>query len=84
MRNDDGSYRLVIDNNSGTYAPDPGLLLGVATLLRYNLPGLQVETLDALHDYDRLSSYHSMVPSRLPASAAHAAVTACNSAPLPS
>eukprot|EP01006_Ploeotia_vitrea_P010060 TRINITY_DN25702_c0_g1_i1.p1 TRINITY_DN25702_c0_g1~~TRINITY_DN25702_c0_g1_i1.p1 ORF type:complete len:435 (-),score=17.29 TRINITY_DN25702_c0_g1_i1:148-1419(-) len=38
-------HRVVFDNNSGTYAPDPALLPKVAAVMEANLPGLQVEAL---------------------------------------
>ncbi|OAX35760.1 hypothetical protein K503DRAFT_696409 [Rhizopogon vinicolor AM-OR11-026] len=44
---DDGSvkWELVIDNNSGTYSPNPDLLVKVAQLVEFNFPGIKVVTL---------------------------------------
>lgn len=39
-------WELVIDNSSGTYAPDKGLLPKLKALLEYNFPGLEVVALD--------------------------------------
>ncbi|KAF4614432.1 hypothetical protein D9613_003520 [Agrocybe pediades] len=46
------NWELVIDNNSGTYAPDKGMLPALQKLLSYNFPGLKVFALD--HDEDEL------------------------------
>lgn len=44
---DDSSvkWELVIDNNSGTYSPNPDLLDRVAQLLEFNFPGIKVVAL---------------------------------------
>jgi len=44
---DNGSYTVVVDNNSGTYAPDNAQLPAMAEALRQAFPGLQVTTLEA-------------------------------------
>jgi hypothetical protein len=51
---DDGSveWELVIDNNSGTYSPNPDLLVKVAQLLEFNFPGIKVVALG--HDNPEL------------------------------
>lgn len=41
-----GQYVLVVDNNSGTYAPDKDDLPSVAEVFRRNFPGLDVIALD--------------------------------------
>jgi hypothetical protein len=53
---------VVVDNNSGTYAPPAALLPRLVTLLQRNFPGLAVEMVAA--DDPRLKQYHAMVPSR--------------------
>lgn len=40
------NWELVIDNNSGTYAPDKNLLPKVKGLLEYNFPGFAIFALD--------------------------------------
>ncbi|KAH7911118.1 hypothetical protein BJ138DRAFT_1007282 [Hygrophoropsis aurantiaca] len=44
----EAGWELVIDNNSGTYSPDPSLLPDLKALLEYNFPGFTVVALD--HD----------------------------------
>lgn len=39
-------WELVIDNNSGTYSPNPDLLDRVAQLLEFNFPGIKVVALE--------------------------------------
>ncbi|TFK68631.1 hypothetical protein BDN72DRAFT_858264 [Pluteus cervinus] len=46
IRDEDIGWELVIDNNSGTYSPDPMLLPNLKELLEYNFPGFGVVALD--------------------------------------
>ncbi|OCH85368.1 C2-domain-containing protein [Obba rivulosa] len=39
-------WELVIDNNSGTYSPDKGMLPALRALLEFNFPGFNVVALD--------------------------------------
>jgi hypothetical protein len=57
-----GGMRVVLDNNSGTYAPPESLLLNMARLLEANFTGLVVESMDRKDP--RLAEYHKWVPSR--------------------
>lgn len=45
-RDEDVRWELLVDNNSGTYAPDPNELPMLQKLLQYNFPGLTVIALD--------------------------------------
>ena len=44
--NDDDEWELVFDNGSGTYSPDPELLMNLKQLLQFNFPGLNIVTYD--------------------------------------
>ncbi|GIL43760.1 hypothetical protein Vafri_1390 [Volvox africanus] len=57
-----GDWMLVVDNNSGTYAPPSGQLPVFAALLQHNFAGLRVEVL-AVGDA-RLTALQARVPSR--------------------
>ncbi|GAB4814268.1 hypothetical protein N2152v2_001314 [Parachlorella kessleri] len=57
-----GGHRLVIDNNSGTYAPKAEHLPRMARLFAANFPHIKVETLT--NDDPRLKAYHQQCPSR--------------------
>lgn len=46
MRDEDVRWELVIDNNSGTYAPDKTLLPKLKQLMEYNFPVFNVVALD--------------------------------------
>ena len=46
MYDSDVSWELVIDNNSGTYSPDPMMLPALKACMEYNFPGFNVVTLD--------------------------------------
>lgn len=58
-----GGHRLVLDNNSGTFAPSPDHLPCMQRLFAANFPDLQVEVV-AVGD-PRLQEYHRQCPSRL-------------------
>lgn len=58
-------YKLVIDNNSGTYAPHKDSLQQVTQLMQNNFPDLEVETIH-FGEIEKLALYHAMCPSRLP------------------
>jgi len=46
VEGEDIGYKLVIDNNSGTYAPNPDCFPFVEELFRRNFPGLEIECLE--------------------------------------
>lgn len=63
IEKEDGSYKMIVDNNSGTYAPDDSNLPVVKSLLTRELMGLEVEAIS--QDDPLLASLHERVPSRL-------------------
>lgn len=69
-----GGHKLVLDNNSGTYAPPARHLPLMAQLFASNFSDLVVETV-AVGD-SRLEHYHKLCPSRLKAAQAAAAAAA--------
>lgn len=53
VRQDKGRHVLVVDNNSGTYAPPKEFLPHMKSLLEYNFPGLKVNFVLCCSDWDR-------------------------------
>lgn len=51
---DPAYYSLVIDNDSGTYRPNPKLLPDLKEYMQRNLPGIKVVTLDCTSDAERM------------------------------
>lgn len=68
-----GEWVLVVDNNSGTYAPPGDRLPRLKALLEGELPGLRVATLDCVARPRLLGLLHALAPSRLPAPPGRAA-----------
>jgi len=46
MKDEDVRWELVVDNKSGTYAPDASMLPQLKGLLEHNFPGFSVVVLD--------------------------------------
>lgn len=46
MYDSDVLWELVIDNNSGTYGPDPMMLPALKECMEYNFPGFNIVTFD--------------------------------------
>lgn len=68
-------YKLVLDNNSGTYSPHKAKLPLLQQLFTSNFPDMEVEVLDWRDP--KLEYYHSLCPSRATAAAAqHASAAA--------
>lgn len=61
-------YRLILDNNSGTFAPKKEHLPLMKKLFEENFPGIVCETVDSQDP--KLKEYHKQCPSRLSAEAA--------------
>lgn len=55
-------FKLVLDNNSGTYAPHKAKLRLLQRLFAANFPGMEVEVLDWRDP--KLAYYQSLCPSR--------------------
>ena len=51
---DPAYYALVIDNDSGTYRPNPKLLPQLKEFMQHNLPGMKVQTLDCTADQEKM------------------------------
>jgi len=51
---DPAYYALVIDNDSGTYRPNPKLLPQLKEFLQHNLPGIKIQTLDCAADQEKM------------------------------
>ena len=51
---DPNYYQLVIDNDSGTYRPNPKLLPQLKEFMLRNLPGLKITTLDCTSDKEKM------------------------------
>ena len=48
-------YSLVIDNDSGTYRPNPKLLPQLKAFMEHNLPGIKVATLDCTAESEKMN-----------------------------
>ena len=51
---DPSHYQLTIDNDSGTYRPNPELLALLKEFFHRNLPGLKISTLDCTKDEEKM------------------------------
>lgn len=51
---DPAYYALVIDNDSGTYRPNPKLVPQLKEFLQRNLPGIKIQTLDCTADEEKM------------------------------
>jgi len=59
QKNDNGTYRLVIDNNSGTYAPKKDALIYLKKIFELNFPDLEVEVID--HSDPKMKLYKQTI-----------------------
>ena len=55
--NDPAYYSLIIDNDSGTYRPNPKMLPVLKEFMRRSLPGLKVVTLDCTSDAEKMEKW---------------------------
>ncbi|KAL6716436.1 hypothetical protein ACLMJK_006003 [Lecanora helva] len=55
--NDPAYYSLIIDNDSGTYRPNPKMLPVLKSLMQQSLPGLKVITLDCTSDQEKMEKW---------------------------
>jgi len=71
-------FKLVLDNNSGTYSPHKSKLPLIQQLFAVNFPNMEVEVLDWTSA--KLAYYQSLCPSRVSPAAAAAAAGAATQA----
>ncbi|EOA81019.1 uncharacterized protein SETTUDRAFT_124471 [Exserohilum turcica Et28A] len=55
-KKDPAYYELVIDNDSGTYRPNPALLPQLRAFFESNFPGLHIRTLDCQGDAEKMAA----------------------------
>ena len=54
---DPAHYSLIIDNDSGTYRPNPKMLPQLKSFLHDNLPGIKILTLDCTSDQEKMDKW---------------------------
>lgn len=55
--NDPSYYSLIIDNDSGTYRPNPKMLPVLKQFMQKSLPGIKVVTLDCTSDQEKMEKW---------------------------